>query len=110
MGPDVSVDQSQPVAEGPVGQYVTRSPVGSDGMFFTCDSDQLMGEGPVGQYVTRSPVGSDGMLSTCDSDQPKEGGPMVPQTAFQYHIRNVAIKKIAQWGQGPMVETRTLVI
>ena len=43
----------------------------------------------------------------------KEGGPVVPQTAFQTHIRNVAIcrkKKIAQWGQGPMVETRTLVI
>ena len=42
VGPDVSVDQSQPVAEGPVGQYVTHSPVGSDGMLSTCDSDQPM--------------------------------------------------------------------
>ena len=32
VGPDVSVDQIQPVAEGPVGQYITRSPAGSDGM------------------------------------------------------------------------------
>ena len=78
VGPDVSVDQSQPVAEGPVGQYVTRSLVGSDGMLYTCDSDQPMAEGPVGQYVTRSPVGSDGMLSTCDSDQPVAVGPVGP--------------------------------
>ena len=78
VGPDVSVDQSQPVAEGPVGQYITRSPVGSDGMLSTCDSDQPMAEGPVGQYVTRSPVGSDGMLSTCDSDQPVADGPVGP--------------------------------
>ena len=70
VGPDVSVDQIQSVAEGPVGQYITRSPVGSDGMLSMCDSDQPMAEGPVGQYITRSPVGSDGMVSTCDSDQP----------------------------------------
>ena len=70
VGPDVSVDQIQPVAEGLVGQYITHSPVGPDGMLSTCDSDQPMDEGPVGQYITRSPVGSDGMLSTCDSDQP----------------------------------------
>ena len=78
VGPDVSVDQIQPVAEGPVGQYVTRSPVGPDGMLSTCDSDQPMDEGPVGQYVTRSPVGSDGMLSMCDSDQPVADGPVGP--------------------------------
>ena len=78
VGPDVSVDQSQPVAEGPVGQYVTRSPVGSDGMLSTCDSDQPMAEGPVGQYVTRSPVGSDGMFSTCDSNQTVAVGPLGP--------------------------------
>ena len=29
--PAGSVDQIQPVAEGPVGQYITHSPVGSDG-------------------------------------------------------------------------------
>ena len=51
MGPDVSVDQSQPVAEGPVGQYITRSPVGSDGMLSTCDSDQPVADGPVGRSV-----------------------------------------------------------
>ena len=70
VGPDVSFDQIQPVAEGPVGQYFTRSPVGPDGMLSTCDSDQPMAEGPVGQYITRSPVGPEGMLSTCDSNQP----------------------------------------
>ena len=56
----------QPVAEGPVGQYITHSPVGPDGMLSTCDSDQPTDEGPVGQYITRNPVGSDGMLSMCD--------------------------------------------
>ena len=68
VGPDVSVDQSQPVAECPMGQFVTHGPVGSDGMLSTCDSDQPRAESPVGQYVTRSPVGLDGMFSTCDSD------------------------------------------
>ena len=61
-----------------MGQYVTRSPVGSDGMLSMCDSDQPMAEGPVGQYITRNPVGSDGMLSTCDSDQPVVDGPVGP--------------------------------
>ena len=75
VGPDVSVDQSQPVAGGPVGQYVTRSPVGPDGMFSMCDSDQPMAEGPLAEYITSSPMGSDGMLSTCDSDQPVADGP-----------------------------------
>ena len=62
--PDVTVDQVQPVAEGPVGQYITRRPVGPDGMFSTCDSDS------VGRLITHSPVGSDRRLFTCDSDQP----------------------------------------
>ena len=52
VDPYVSVDQSQPVAEGPVGQYITHSPVGSDGMLSTCDSDQPMAEGPVGQNIS----------------------------------------------------------
>ena len=86
VGPDVSVDQIKPVAEGPVGQYITHSPVGPDGMLSTCDSDQPMDEGPVGQYVTRNPVGSDGMLSTCDSDQPVGPsvilGPVGPRRMF----------------------------
>ena len=49
VGPDVSVDQIQPVAEGPVGQYITHRPVGPEGMFPTCESDQPMAEGPVGR-------------------------------------------------------------
>ena len=60
------------------GQFVTHSPVGSDGMLSMCDSDKAMAEGPVGQYVTRSPVGSDGMFSMCDSDQPVAVGPVSP--------------------------------
>ena len=82
MGPDVSFDQIQPVAEGPVGQYITRSPVGPDGMLSTCDSDQPMAEGPVGQYITRSPVGPEGMLSTCDSNQSFIVGPVGPRRMF----------------------------
>ena len=73
VGTDVSFEEIQPVAEGPVGQYITHDPVGPDGMLSTCDSDQPMDEGPVGLYVTCNPVGSDGMLATCDSDQPADG-------------------------------------
>ena len=36
VGPDVAVDQIQPVAKGPVGQYITCSTVGSDGMLSAC--------------------------------------------------------------------------
>ena len=38
-------------------------------MFSTCDSHQPMADGPVGRFITHSPVGSDGMLSTCDPDR-----------------------------------------
>ena len=70
VGPHVTVDPIQPVAEGPVGQYITRHPVGPDGMLSTCDSDQPMADGPLVRFTTLGPVGSDRMLSTCDSDQP----------------------------------------
>ena len=53
VGPDVTDDRIQPVAEGPVGQYITRRPVGPDGMLSTSDSDQPA-DGPVGQLITRS--------------------------------------------------------
>ena len=82
VGPDVSFDQIQPVADGPVGQYITRSPVGPDGMLCTCDSDQPMAEGPVGQYIARSPMGPEGMFSTCDSiarSPMSEFSPSVPE-------------------------------
>ena len=52
VGPDVTVDRIQSVAEGPVGQYITRRPVGPDGMFSTSDSDQPMASGPA--YHTQS--------------------------------------------------------
>ena len=76
VGPDVSVDQSQPVAEGPVGQYITRSPVGSDGMLSTCDSDQPVADGPVGPSVILGLVGPRRMLSQCKPDQPVADGPV----------------------------------
>ena len=76
VGPDVTVDQIQPVAEGPVGQYITRRPVGPDGMFSTSDSDQPTTDGPVGRFITRSPVSSDRMFSTCDPDRPAADGPV----------------------------------
>ena len=63
VAPDVSVDQIQPVAEGPVGQYITRSPVGSDGMLFTCDFDQPVADGLVGPSFILGLVGPRRMLS-----------------------------------------------
>ena len=74
VGPDVSVDQSQPVAEGPVGQYVTCGPVGSDRMLSTCDSDQPVAVGLVGPSVILGLVGPRRMLSQCKPDQPVADG------------------------------------
>ena len=70
MGLYVTFDQVQPVAEGPVGPYITLSPVGSDGKHSPCDTDQPVADGPVGPSVTLGPVGPGGTLSQCKPDQP----------------------------------------
>ena len=57
VGPYVTFDQVQPVADDPVGPYITLSPVGSDGMHYPCDPDQPVADGPVGPSVTLGPVG-----------------------------------------------------
>ena len=62
VGPDVTVDQIQPVAEGPVGQY---SPVGPRRMFSQCKPNRPVAVGPVGQSFTPGPVGPCGMVSNC---------------------------------------------
>ena len=47
VGPDIIIDRIQPVAEGPVGQFSTHSPVGPDHCI-TSDSDQPTADsGPV---------------------------------------------------------------
>ena len=78
MGPYVTFDQVQPLADGPVGPFVTLSPVGSDGIHSRCDSDQPVADGPVGPSVTLGPVGPGGMLSQFNSDQPVADGPVGP--------------------------------
>ena len=76
VGSDVPVDQSQPVAEGPVGQYITRSLVGSDGILSTCDSDQPVADGLVGPSFSLGLPGHRRMLSQCKPDQPVADGPV----------------------------------
>ena len=76
VGPDIMMDRIQPVAQSPVGQYITRRPVGPDEMFSTSDSDQTTDDGPVGRFITHSPVGPDRILSTCDPDWPVADGPV----------------------------------
>ena len=76
VGPDVAVDQSRPVAGGPVGQFIARGPVGSDGIFSMCDSDQPVAVGPVGPSVMLGLVGPRRMLSQCKPDQPVADGPV----------------------------------
>ena len=58
VGPYVTFEQVQPVADGPVGPSVTPSPVGSYAMLSQCDSNQ-----PVDPSVTLGPVGPCGTLS-----------------------------------------------
>ena len=98
VGPDVTVDQVQPVAEGPVGQYITRRPVGPDGMFSMCDSGQPMAD-QVGRLITRSPVGSDGRLSTCDSDQPliAQWASRLYQARWALEGCSPSVNRISQW-------------
>ena len=67
VGPNVTVDEIQPVAEGPVGLYITRRPVGPDRTFSTRDPDRPVADGPVGPERT---------FSTCDPDRPVADGPV----------------------------------
>ena len=76
VGSDGPVDQSQPVAEGPVSQYVTRSLVVSDGILSTCDSDQPVADGPVGPSFSLGLPGQRRMSSQCKPDQPVADGPV----------------------------------
>ena len=78
VGPYVTFDQVQPVADDPVGPLITLSLVGSEGIYSRCDSDQPVSDGPVGPSVTLGPVGPGGMLSQCNSDQPVADGPVGP--------------------------------
>ena len=75
VGPDVTVDQIQQL-EGPVGQYITRRPVGLDGMLSMCDSDQPVADGPVGQSFILGPVGPRRMFSQCKPNKPVAVGPV----------------------------------
>ena len=76
VGPYVTLDKIQPAAEGPVGQYITRSPVGSDRMLSTCDPDRPVADGPVGQSFILGPVGPRRMFSQYDLNQPVAVGPV----------------------------------
>ena len=58
-------------------QYITRSPVGSDGMLSTCDFDQPVADGPVGPSFILGPVGPRRMFSQCKPNQPVAVGPVV---------------------------------
>ena len=70
VGSDVTVDRIQSVAEGPVGQYITRHPVGPDGMFWP------VADGPVGQSFISGPVGPIRMFSQSKPNQPVAVGPV----------------------------------
>ena len=56
VGPDIIIDRIQPVAEGPVGQYSTRRPVGTDGMFSASNSAD--GRWPSGPVYHTQPSGT----------------------------------------------------
>ena len=76
VGPDIIIDRIQPVAEGPVGQFSTRRPVGTDGMFPTSDSDQPTADGPLWRLITHIPVGPDRITSAYNPDRPVADGPV----------------------------------
>ena len=56
-------DSDQPTADGPVGRFITHSPVGSDRMLSACDPDRLVADGPGGQSYVLGPVGPRRMFS-----------------------------------------------
>ena len=59
-----------------MGQFITRSPVGSDIMFSTCDPDRPVTDGPVGQSFILGPVGPRRMFSQYELNQPVAVGPV----------------------------------
>ena len=98
VGPDVTVDQMQPVAEGPVGQYITRRPVGPDGMFSTCDSDQPVPDGPVGQSFILGPVGPDVTMDPRPVPRLIAGATITRKSHLLYHIYSHSSNRYTIYG------------
>ena len=69
-------NSDQPTADGPVGRFITHSPVGPDRMLSACDPDRPVADGPVGQSFILGPVGPRRMFSLNELNQPVAVGPV----------------------------------
>ena len=103
VGPDIMMDRIQPVAQGPVGQnysdrptddgpvgrFITHSPVGPDRILYTCDSDRPVADGPMDRFLKLGPVGPKRTFSLDKLNQPVADGPMDRFLKIRTGARNV---------------------
>ena len=68
----ITSDSDQPTADGPVGRFITHSPVGPDSITSACDP---VADGPVDQSFIAGPVGPRRMFSPYKLNQPVTVGP-----------------------------------
>ena len=66
----------QPTVDGPVGRFITHSPVGPDRILSACDPDRPVADGPVGQSFILGPVGPRRTFSLNELNQPVAVGPV----------------------------------
>ena len=63
VGPDIIIDRIQPVAEGPVGQFSTHSPVGPDHCITSDSSPKGAKVYPASRRRSNKRVGLKGQLA-----------------------------------------------
>ena len=136
VGPDIIIDRIQPVAQwasiahaaqwaqtgcfqrviqisadGPVGRFITLSPVGPDRMLSACDPDRPVADGPVGQSFILGPVGPRRMFSLYELNQPVAVGTVgQPLTTGPVgtHERESDCNRMDRIADSPVGSTETL--
>ena len=100
-------DSDQPTADGPVGRFITHSPVGPD-HGISSDSDQPTADGPVGRFITHSPVGPDRITSACDPDTAQWDVHNRPGGPQKDGISSDSDKRTDQISESPVGSTENL--
>ena len=125
VGPDIMMDRIQPVAQGlflvndsdrptadgPVGRFITHSPVGPDRILSMCDPDRPVADGPVCRFLKVGPVGPKGMFSLDELNQPVAVDPVgQPSTTGPVgnHVRASDYKRLDRIDVSPVGSTGIL--
>ena len=101
----------QPTVDGPVGRFITHSPVGPDIILSACDPDWPVADGPVGQLFILGPVGPRRTFSLNELNQPMAVGPVdqpFTTSLVGNHERESDCKQMDRIADSPVGSTEIL--